>query len=63
MESNTLVYQVTATDRDRGDNGKVEFDLVSSEEFYINRETGEIFTLGSLDREGKSSYEVSTTLS
>ncbi|KAL7306286.1 hypothetical protein TKK_0001717 [Trichogramma kaykai] len=64
-EPNYLVMTVKAIDRDAGDNGKISYhlkvgnrNLQESEEFVINRETGELRSKIMLDREAKSKIEL-----
>ncbi|XP_070407804.1 protocadherin beta-15 [Nothobranchius furzeri] len=59
----TLVVTVSAADADEGLNGDVTYDFghVSDEVvklFSINSKTGEICTIGSVDYESTSSYEI-----
>lgn len=62
--SNTYVDQVTATDEDQGDNGKVEYYLLPEHKFGANLavpfdvvNNGEIKTNMELDRESKAEYQ------
>jgi len=63
----TYVMTVTATDKDRGRNGEIEYELqepqrelgaVSEPSFKIDNSTGEITTNRIFNREAKSSYIV-----
>ncbi|XP_073677171.1 protocadherin gamma-A4-like isoform X32 [Garra rufa] len=59
----TVVVTVSATDADEGQNGKVTyaFGHVSEEDktlFLLNRNTGEITVVGTIDYEEKSVYEL-----
>ncbi|XP_056094098.1 protocadherin gamma-A4-like isoform X12 [Rhinichthys klamathensis goyatoka] len=59
----TVVVTVSATDADEGQNGKVTyaFGHVSEEDkrlFLLNRNTGEITVIGTIDYEEKSAYEL-----
>ncbi|XP_067313038.1 protocadherin gamma-A4-like isoform X21 [Pseudorasbora parva] len=59
----TVVVTVSATDADEGQNGKVTyaFGHVSDEDkslFLLNRSTGEITVIGTIDYEEKSAYEL-----
>ena len=60
-----LYLQVTATDQDRGANAEITYGIETNENanlpFTITPTTGEIRTSGRLDRETKSSYEISVT--
>ncbi len=59
----TVVVTVSATDADEGQNGKVTyaFGHVSEEDktlFLLNRNTGDITVIGTMDYEEKSEYEL-----
>ena len=55
----TPVLQVTATDADSGNNGKITYSLTMTLDlFTIDPTTGEITTTASLDREKTASYEL-----
>ncbi|XP_048576731.1 protocadherin-like protein isoform X1 [Nematostella vectensis] len=59
-----LIATVTATDRDQGRNGEVEYKIVpvgGQDFFTINNKTGEVITTSSLDRETKATYTVIIT--
>ena len=46
--------QVTAVDADSGNNNRIQYSLVSGDEyqqFFVDSETGQIYTAKSLDRE------------
>lgn len=51
---------VKATDEDEGENGRVTYEIVSgsTSAFRINDTTGEVFTKINLDRETKSSHQI-----
>ncbi|KAF7261183.1 hypothetical protein EG68_01454 [Paragonimus skrjabini miyazakii] len=60
-----LVGQLTSVDKDYGNNGTVRYKLLSvssggrvlqNDSFMINKESGKLFTLKSLDREQHSQY-------
>ncbi|XP_058532888.1 desmoglein-2 [Ochotona princeps] len=60
---NTFVMRINATDADEPNtmNSKVSYRIVSQEPaspsvFYLNKDTGEIYTTGTLDREQYSTY-------
>lgn len=56
---NDKILQITATDLDSGDNGKVEFSIIKGDnlqQFDIDRATGYISVLDFLDREHISNY-------
>ncbi|KAM5222148.1 desmoglein-2 [Ctenodactylus gundi] len=65
-EENTLVMKITATDADEPNtlNSKISYRIVAqkpeySSVFYLNKDTGEIFTTSiALDREKHSSYSL-----
>ncbi|CAN8006952.1 unnamed protein product, partial [Ixodes hexagonus] len=58
-EKGRRVGTVSAHDKDAGSNAALRYSLVNANgSFQINPVTGEIFTKVSLDRETKSSYEV-----
>ncbi|XP_023653219.2 protocadherin Fat 2 [Paramormyrops kingsleyae] len=48
-----FILKVTATDPDVGTNGQFSFSLhgPDADKFHINQDTGDLYTLGSLDRE------------
>lgn len=55
----TSVVTVTATDRDKGSNGKVYYAISSGNSegfFHVDNKTGVVSTAGSLDRERTSKY-------
>ena len=54
---------MNATDADEGKNAKILFSLDrgSATKFYINSNTGEISTKAPLDREQRSSYDITVT--
>lgn len=61
--------RVKAEDADTGDNGKITYhfkvndsDVQETDEFSIQKDTGEITTKILLDRENKSRFEVSLNL-
>ncbi|XP_067455315.1 protocadherin alpha-13-like isoform X15 [Thunnus thynnus] len=60
----SLVIQLSATDLDEGDNGRLTYSFVKranfnpSDVFFINAETGEITVKGNLDYEAQSAYEI-----
>ena len=56
-----MVVQVHATDGDSGENARITYSMDNLAEFEINADTGEIFTLLSLDRETKPSYTIHVT--
>ncbi|KAL0176494.1 hypothetical protein M9458_028824, partial [Cirrhinus mrigala] len=61
--ADTVVVTVSATDADEGQNGKVTyaFGHVSEEDktlFLLNRNTGEITVVGTIDYEEKTAYEL-----
>lgn len=55
-----LVTQISATDLDSGDNGRVTFMLLDDFEqtFEIDSSSGEIYTQTKLDRETVANYEL-----
>ncbi|CAL8071048.1 unnamed protein product [Calicophoron daubneyi] len=66
-----LVGQLTAIDKDAGHNGTVIYKLSSvtsdgrsilNDTFMINRESGKIYTLRTLDREEHSQYQLNVEL-
>ncbi|XP_034545019.1 protocadherin alpha-8-like isoform X9 [Notolabrus celidotus] len=60
----SLVIQLSATDLDEGDNGRLTFSFVKrgnfnpADMFLINAETGEIVVKGNLDYEAQPAYEI-----
>ncbi|XP_061755852.1 protocadherin alpha-5-like isoform X10 [Nerophis ophidion] len=62
--SGSLVIQLSATDLDEGDNGKLRFAFVKRANFdpagvfLIDAETGEITVKGRLDYEAQAAYEI-----
>ncbi|XP_031159075.1 protocadherin alpha-4-like isoform X4 [Sander lucioperca] len=60
----SLVIQLSATDLDEGDNGRLTYSFVKrgnfnpADVFFINAETGEITVKGHLDYEAQSAYEI-----
>ncbi|XP_049897645.1 protocadherin alpha-8-like isoform X5 [Epinephelus moara] len=60
----SLVIQLSATDLDEGDNGRVTYSFVKrgnfnpADVFFINAETGEITVKGNLDYEAQPAYEI-----
>ncbi|KAI6657178.1 protocadherin Fat 4-like [Oopsacas minuta] len=56
----TSITTVVATDRDEGANMQISYSLFSGTEgkFEVNRTTGDIKLIGSLDRETTNSYEI-----
>ncbi|XP_036933503.1 protocadherin alpha-13-like isoform X2 [Acanthopagrus latus] len=60
----SLVIQVSATDLDEGDNGRVIYSFVKrgnfnpADVFLINAESGEITVKGDLDYEAQPAYEI-----
>ena len=57
LPANTTVGNVSATDKDEGNNALLQYLLVpSQDDFYITN-TGHIFTTRGLDREVKPSYD------
>ncbi len=60
QSSGTLVFTVSANDNDIGANAEIFYELmVNTDVFTINPNTGEIYTLISLDRESIQSYNIS----
>ena len=59
----TSIGQVHAEDPDEGLNGEVTYSLEGNEGnvFNINEITGDIYTVGELDYEGRSSYTISVS--
>jgi len=61
-EVGTLIAQLTATDADAGENGRVTYQLAhetaDSELFVVDSETGALSTRAALDRERASSHRV-----
>ena len=56
----TFVCQVSATDVDEANNGRIVYSFVTIQQnFILNSTTGEIYTRGSLDHEVQSIYNVS----
>ena len=54
-----MVFTVSATDDDIGINAKITYELVDHTDiFTINPNTGEIYTITSLDRESIQSYNI-----
>ncbi|KAJ7311916.1 hypothetical protein JRQ81_006236, partial [Phrynocephalus forsythii] len=67
-EVGTLVFQVSATDLDLGQNGEVTYSLLPDRSgdyafFHLDSKTGSIYTASVFDREKKASYllEVKST--
>lgn len=59
-DPNTFVGQVTATDRDSGNNGKVTY-TGSTSEFHVDLTTGRITSLKILDYEKQTTYSLTIT--
>ena len=59
MPAGTDIYQVNATDKDRGNFGRVTYSLEDEDAaFGINPTTGWIFSYQIFNRENKDSYVV-----
>ncbi|XP_030622122.1 protocadherin Fat 2 [Chanos chanos] len=58
--SGLFILKVSASDPDIGTNGQVSFTLhgPNADKFHLNQKTGELFTLGILDREKESEYDL-----
>ena len=55
----TFVFNVSATDLDSGENGRISYSLINSDGFFkINSVTGEVRTLQKLDSERIPSHEL-----
>lgn len=67
LPNDYVVIRVKAEDSDTGDNGRITYhfkvndtDVQETDEFSIQKDTGEITTKILLDREVKSKFEVSS---
>ncbi|XP_071949334.1 protein dachsous-like [Antedon mediterranea] len=61
MSPGTVIGQVTATDGDTGENGRLTYEIpngIADNMFTVNAETGEVKTTSQLDRETKETYIV-----
>ena len=56
-----VIYKVSATDGDVGENARISYSLDNSDVFAINSNTGELSVKKSLDRETTSGYALSVT--
>lgn len=60
----TAIFQVTATDADRGNYSKIRYSLLTdTEDFRIDANTGTLFVSAPLDRERQESYELNVRAS
>ncbi|KAG7464992.1 hypothetical protein MATL_G00171450 [Megalops atlanticus] len=58
--SGLFILKVSATDPDIGTNGQIAFTLhgPNADKFHLDPQTGELFTLGVLDREQDAEYDL-----